>query len=132
MLDIAFSKPAAPKAGAVALLLAEEEDMTGAALALNEAAGGALIRAMARASGRPIHLNTLTSMPHAPDGWSRSLEFAREAAAEGLAVHPMFASNRQGAHFSLDTTFLFDEMPSFRDTLTLPEPQRSERRRVTS
>jgi hypothetical protein len=31
----------------------------------------------------------------------------------------MFASNRQGAHFALGSTFLFDEMPSFRDTLTL-------------
>jgi len=88
-----------------------------------------LILDLARASGRPVHLNTLTQMPHAPDGWSRSLEFARDAADRGLAVHPMFASNRQGAHFSLDTTFLFDEMPSFRDTLTLPEPERSQRLR---
>jgi N-acyl-D-aspartate/D-glutamate deacylase len=84
---------------------------------------------MARVSGRPVHLNTLTLLPHAPDGWRRSLEFAEALAAEGLAVHPMFAANRQGAHFSLDTTFLFDEMPSFRDTLTLPEPARSERLR---
>jgi N-acyl-D-aspartate/D-glutamate deacylase len=88
-----------------------------------------LILDLARTSGRPVHLNTLTQMPHAPDGWSRSLEFARDAAGEGLAIHPMFASNRQGAHFSLDTTFLFDEMPSFRDTLTLPEPERSSRLR---
>jgi N-acyl-D-aspartate/D-glutamate deacylase len=84
-----------------------------------------LILAMARASGRPVNLNTLTMMPHAPDGWSRSLEFTESAASEGLAVHPMFASNRQGAHFALADTFLFDEMPSFRDTLTLPEPQRA-------
>jgi N-acyl-D-aspartate/D-glutamate deacylase len=89
----------------------------------------ALIRDMARASGRPVHLNTLTMMPHAPDGWSRSLEFARAAAADGLDIHPMFASNRQGAHFSLGSTFLFDEMPSFRDSLTLPSPAREERLR---
>jgi N-acyl-D-aspartate/D-glutamate deacylase len=89
----------------------------------------ALILAMARAAGRPVHLNTLTSMPHAPDGWSRSLEFAEAAAAEGLEIHPMFASNRQGAHFALGSTFLFDEMPSFRDTLTLPSPAREERLR---
>src|SRR5207344_3212000 len=61
--------------------------------------GRGAIEFMARTSGRPVHLNTLTQMPHAPDGWSRSLEFAREAAEEGLAIHPMFASNRQGAHF---------------------------------
>jgi N-acyl-D-aspartate/D-glutamate deacylase len=89
----------------------------------------ALILAMARASGRPVHLNTLTSMPHAPDGWSRSLEFAEAAAAGGLAIHPMFAANRQGAHFALGSTFLFDEMPSFRDTLTLPAPERDARLR---
>jgi N-acyl-D-aspartate/D-glutamate deacylase len=89
----------------------------------------ALVRALAQTSGRPVHLNTLTLLPHAPDGWSRSLEFAEAATAEGLEIHPMFASNRQGAHFTLATTFLFDEMPSFRDTLTLPEPERSQRLR---
>ena len=89
----------------------------------------ALILAMARASGRPVHVNTLTSMPHAPDGWSRSLEFAETAAAEGLEIHPMFATNRQGAHFALGSTFLFDEMPSFRDTLTLPPAERDARLR---
>ena len=89
----------------------------------------ALIRAMARASGRPVHLNTLTSMPHAPDGWSRSLEFAETAAEDGLAIHPMFATNRQGVHFSLGSTFLFDEMPTFRETLTLSSPARQERLR---
>jgi N-acyl-D-aspartate/D-glutamate deacylase len=80
--------------------------------------------AMARASGRPVHLNTLTAMPHAPEGWSRSLEFAETASTEGLEIHPMFAANRQGAHFALGSTFLFDEMPSFRETLTLPSPER--------
>jgi N-acyl-D-aspartate/D-glutamate deacylase len=89
----------------------------------------ALIRAMADASKRPVHLNTLTMMPHAPDGWSRSLEFAEGAKADGLDVHPMFASNRQGAHFSLGSTFLFDEMPSFRDTLTLTSAEREQRLR---
>jgi leucyl aminopeptidase len=46
MLDIAFSKPVPPKAGAVAVLLAEEEALTGAAAALNQASGGAIARAM--------------------------------------------------------------------------------------
>jgi N-acyl-D-aspartate/D-glutamate deacylase len=88
-----------------------------------------LIKAMARASGKPVNLNTLTRMWNAPDGWKRSLEFAEAAGSEGLAVHPMFATNRQGAHFSLDTTFLFDELPSFRAALPLPSPQREERLR---
>jgi leucyl aminopeptidase len=46
MLDVAFSKPVPPKAGAVALLLAEEEALTGTAAALNEASGGAIARAI--------------------------------------------------------------------------------------
>jgi N-acyl-D-aspartate/D-glutamate deacylase len=77
-----------------------------------------VIRAMAAASGKPVHLNTVTQMPHAPEGWRRSLEFAEEAAAAGASVHPMFATNRRGTHFALGSTFLFDEMPTWRDTLT--------------
>ncbi|MGH9026959.1 MAG: N-acyl-D-amino-acid deacylase family protein [Acidimicrobiia bacterium] len=88
-----------------------------------------LLRDMATASGAPVNVNTLTLLPHAPDGWKRSLEFAESAAADGIRVHPMFATNRQGAHFQLGTTFLFDEMPSFRDSLTLPSPARAERLR---
>lgn len=88
-----------------------------------------LVLRMAKASGHPVHLNTLTQMPHAPDGWLRSLEFAESAAAAGAEIHPMFATNRQGAHFSLGTTFLFDEMASFRGSLTLPSPAREQRLR---
>ena len=43
-----------------------------------------------------MHLNTLTRMPHAPDGWSRSLEFAETAADDGLELHPMFATQPPG------------------------------------
>jgi leucyl aminopeptidase len=45
MLDIAFSKPAAPKSGAYAILVTEEEGLSVAAQALDEASGGALSRA---------------------------------------------------------------------------------------
>jgi N-acyl-D-aspartate/D-glutamate deacylase len=88
-----------------------------------------LLRDMARVSGRPVNVNTLVQLPHAPDGWKRSLDFAEEATGAGMAIHPMFASNRQGAHFQLGTTFLFDEMPSFRDSLTRPSPEREARLR---
>jgi N-acyl-D-aspartate/D-glutamate deacylase len=84
-----------------------------------------LIRAMAAAARVPVHLNTLAPLhPSAPNGWERSVEFAREAHDEGLDVHPMFAANRQGAHFALGNTFLFDEMASFRSALTAPDPER--------
>jgi len=39
----------------------------------------------------------------------------------------MFAVNELGAHFSLDTTFLFDEMPTWRRTLCLPPAERARR-----
>jgi N-acyl-D-aspartate/D-glutamate deacylase len=89
----------------------------------------ALILAMARASGCPVELNTVTPLPAAPDGWKRSVEFAHEAAAQGLSVHPMFAANQLGAYFALGSTFLFDELPGFRATLTLPPAERQARLR---
>jgi N-acyl-D-aspartate/D-glutamate deacylase len=84
-----------------------------------------LILRLWRVSGKPVHLNTLSRLPHVPDGWKRSLTFAQEAFAdEGARVHPMFASNHQGAHFTLATTFLFDEYLTFRSALTAPPAER--------
>ncbi len=84
-----------------------------------------LVIAMCRASRKPVHLNTVTRLPHQPDGWRRALSFAREAAGRGEKVHPMFSTSRfSGLHFALATTFLFDEMPTFRSVLTRPSPDR--------
>ncbi len=85
-----------------------------------------LIRRMAEVSGRPVNTNTLTRMPNAPEGWRRSLEFAEECQRDGLRIHPMFASNKQGVFFALGSTFLYDEMPTWRETLTMPDPARSD------
>jgi N-acyl-D-aspartate/D-glutamate deacylase len=82
-----------------------------------------------RASGRPLELNTMVPLPHQMDGWRRGLEFVREAFRAGARLHPMFATNELGAHFSLDTTFLFDEMPTWRETLCLRSPERERRLR---
>ena len=87
----------------------------------------ALLRNIYRASGRPIELNTLVPMPHQMDGWRRGVDFCRSAVRDGVRLHPMFAVNELGAHFSLDTTFLFDEMPTWRATLCLPPPERARR-----
>lgn len=90
----------------------------------------ALLRDMVRASGgKPLEIQTLTPMPHLPDAWKRSLEFCRESQQQGLPIYPMFATNELGAHFSLDSTFLFDEIPSFRETLLLPQAERMQRLR---
>jgi N-acyl-D-aspartate/D-glutamate deacylase len=82
-----------------------------------------------RASGRPIELNTMVPLPHQMEGWRRGLDFVRASFREGARLHPMFATNELGAHFSLDTTFLFDEMPTWRATLCLASPERERRLR---
>jgi N-acyl-D-aspartate/D-glutamate deacylase len=84
-----------------------------------------LILNLWRASGKPVHLNTVTRLSQAPDGWKRSLAFATEAFAdEGARLHPMFATNHQGVHFTLATTFLFDEYLTLRGALTAPPAER--------
>jgi N-acyl-D-aspartate/D-glutamate deacylase len=84
-----------------------------------------LVLAMGRSSRKPVHLNTVTRLPHQPEGWRRALSFALEAAQDGVRVHPMFSTNRfDGLHFALATTFLFDEMPTFRNVLTRSSPER--------
>jgi len=82
-----------------------------------------------RACGRPVELNTMVPLPHQMDGWRHGLEFARESFRQGARLHPMFATNELGAHFSLDTTFLFDEMPTWRQTLCLAAVERERRLR---
>jgi N-acyl-D-aspartate/D-glutamate deacylase len=89
----------------------------------------ALLLEMYRVSGRPIELNLLSPLPAAPMGWQTTLDFVHEAFRDGVRLHPMFATNKLGAHLTLADTFLFDELPSFRDTLVLPEPERSRRLR---
>ena len=84
-----------------------------------------LILRLWRVSGKPVHLNTVTRLPQAPDGWKRSLDFAVAAfESEGARIHPMFASNHQGVHFALATTFLFDEYLTLRSALTAPPAER--------
>ena len=89
----------------------------------------ALIRDMYRASGRPVELNLLLPTPQNPMSWERTLEFAHDCFAQGIRVHPQFATNELGLHLKLADTFVFDEMPAWRHALTVPEPERSRRLR---
>jgi N-acyl-D-aspartate/D-glutamate deacylase len=84
-----------------------------------------LLRRMSEVSGKPIDLNPVVWFPNMPEGWVRSMEFIEEQAALGLRLYPMYGTQQGGAYFSLDTTFLFDDMPAFREPLILPEPDRS-------
>jgi N-acyl-D-aspartate/D-glutamate deacylase len=83
-----------------------------------------LMRALARACGKPIHINPLHRLAHMPEGWRRTLEFAESASREGLRIYPMFAANEMTVFFALGNTFLFDDVPAFREALCLPGARR--------
>jgi N-acyl-D-aspartate/D-glutamate deacylase len=87
----------------------------------------ALLHAMYRASGKPLELNILTPTPQHPMGWQNALEFCRESFRQGVRVHPQFTTNKLELHLKLADTFVFDEMPVWREVLTTPEPERSKR-----
>ena len=88
-----------------------------------------LVLDMYRVSGRPVELNILVPTPDNPMGWDRTLQFAKEASAQGVRLHPQFTTNELGLHLKLSDTFIFDELPTWRSVLTLPEPERSQRLR---
>ena len=79
-----------------------------------------------RVSGRPIELNILVPNQHHPMGWQATLDFCEEAfEREGARLHPMFTTNHLELHLKLSDTFVFDEMLSWRKTLTLPATERA-------
>jgi len=86
-----------------------------------------LILDMYRVSGRPIELNLLLPTPTNPMGWKQMLDFCHEGWARGARLHPQTTTNELGLHLKLSDTFVFDEMPEWRQVLTLPEPERSRR-----
>ncbi len=88
-----------------------------------------LILEMYRVSGRPIELNILIPTPDNPMGWQDTLDFVRDASAKGIRLHPQFTTNELGLHLKLCDTFIFDELPTWRDALTRREPERSRRLR---
>jgi N-acyl-D-aspartate/D-glutamate deacylase len=62
-------------------------------------------------------------------GWQATLDFCREASKNGVRLHPQFTTNRLELHLKLADTFVFDEMPMWREVLTRPEPERCRRLR---
>jgi N-acyl-D-aspartate/D-glutamate deacylase len=84
-----------------------------------------LLAAMARASGgKPVHANILLRFTAAPDLWRTCLDVLEGFAREGLRIYPMASANPKGLHLALSDTILLDEMPSFREALSLPLPER--------
>jgi N-acyl-D-aspartate/D-glutamate deacylase len=86
-----------------------------------------LLHAMYRVSGKPIELNILTPTPQHPMGWQNALEFCRESFEQGVRMHPQFTTNKLELHLKLADTFVFDEMPVWREVLITAEPERSRR-----
>ena len=84
-----------------------------------------LLADMARASGgKPIHANMLLRFTNDPDVWRTCLDVLEGYAREGLRIYPMASANPKGLHLALSDTILLDEMLSFRETLSLPLPER--------
>jgi N-acyl-D-aspartate/D-glutamate deacylase len=89
-----------------------------------DAADEHLILRLSELSGKAVHGNVLGYFHAAPDGWRRNLAVAQQAAARGLRYYPMLVLNPKGVHFAFDSTFIFDEYPTWRSTLTLPTAER--------
>jgi N-acyl-D-aspartate/D-glutamate deacylase len=87
----------------------------------------ALMLAMCAASGKPMNINPLQPLPTQPDAWRAGIEFAEAAQRAGARIYPQSATQQLQVFFALADTFLFDEMPAFRDTLTLPTAERAQR-----
>jgi N-acyl-D-aspartate/D-glutamate deacylase len=79
-----------------------------------------LVRRLSELSRKPVQGNVLGYFGASPDGWRRNLAIAEELARDGLRYYPMLILNPKGVHFSLDNTFIFDEYPHWRATLSLP------------
>jgi N-acyl-D-aspartate/D-glutamate deacylase len=87
----------------------------------------ALMLEMCAASGKPMNINPLQPLPTQPDAWRPGIEFAEEAQRAGARIFPQSATQQLQVFFALADTFLFDEMPAFRDALTLPPAEREQR-----
>src|SRR5262249_45667177 len=83
-----------------------------------------LMLAMYRASGKPVEASPLTPSSTHPLGWQRALDWLREVNAQGARLYPMASIKKLEAHLRLCDTFLFDEIPLWREILCLPDPRR--------
>jgi N-acyl-D-aspartate/D-glutamate deacylase len=86
-----------------------------------------MLRDIYAACGKPIELNILAPSLQHPMGWQTTLDFCKEAFADGVRLHPQFTTNRLELHLRLGDTFIFDEMPVWREVLVQSEPERSQR-----
>ncbi len=86
----------------------------------HDEADRALLLEMARVSGKAIELGPLSPAADHPMGWQNTIDFVKEARTQGVRLHPQFSTQKLTIHLRLDDTFVFDELPSWRDTLVMP------------
>jgi N-acyl-D-aspartate/D-glutamate deacylase len=79
---------------------------------------------MAELSGKPIHGNNLGYFKSSADGYRRTVRAAEEAYALGLRYYPMLNLNPKAPFFAFDSTFMFDQYPTWRSVLVLPMDER--------
>ncbi|MEX0665318.1 MAG: amidohydrolase family protein [Acidimicrobiia bacterium] len=84
-----------------------------------------LMLAMCDASRTVMNVNPVQHLPTMPDTWKRVLEFVDGAHRKGARIYPQSATQQLQVFFALHDTFLFDQMASFREILTLPPVERA-------
>ena len=90
-----------------------------------DASDRSLLADMVRASGnKPMHANLLLRFTTGPDIWRTCLGVLEGYARDGLRVYPMASANPKGLHLALADTGMLDEMPVFREVLSLPMAER--------
>jgi N-acyl-D-aspartate/D-glutamate deacylase len=93
-----------------------------------DASDRALLADMVRASGnKPMHANLLLRFTNDPEIWRVCLGVLEGYARDGLRVYPMASANPKGLHLALADTGMLDEMPVFREVLSLPMAERVQR-----
>jgi N-acyl-D-aspartate/D-glutamate deacylase len=132
----------------IATLTAGEDELTGIALGMAAAGGGAgrgvlqvvsdfndpaeefaMLRRIVEASGRPLSFSLLQS-PRDPDQWRFMLDQMSDAKAAGLQIRAQVATRPVGVLFGLELTVNpFSSHPSYREIKALPLAERVARLR---
>ncbi|WP_309604314.1 amidohydrolase family protein [Phenylobacterium sp.] len=132
----------------IATLNAGEDELTGIALGMAAAGGGAgkgvlqvvsdfndpaeefaMLRRIVERSGRPLSFSLLQS-PRDPEQWRDMLRYMSDAKAAGLQMRAQVATRPVGVLFGLELTANpFSTYPSYREISTLPFGERVARLR---
>ena len=83
------------------------------------------LKALARASGRPVVFNTISQRYQAPESWQQALALAEEALAEGYRIHGTGSATPITFSFTLlNAQVMFDHMPAWHDLMFAPKDER--------